>query len=104
VIFRYKDDTTHKPQYGLVAEEVARLYPELVSYGADGNVESVHYLSLVPMLLNELQKQTNQIRRLNARLAAETEARVGFERRLAKLETMMAGGDRKPKLAAIFAK
>jgi hypothetical protein len=91
VTFHYKEDAAHTRQYGLVAEEVARLYPELVSYGADGKVQSVHYISLVPMLLNELEKQTNQISRLNAKLAAEAEARVEFERRLAKLETMMAG-------------
>jgi len=34
-----------------------RVCPELVSYGSDGKVMSVHYLNLIGMLLNELQKQ-----------------------------------------------
>ena len=57
VTFAYKNDPTATRQYGLIAEEVARLYPELVTVGADGRVETVHYHELVPMLLNELQKQ-----------------------------------------------
>ena len=58
VTFRYRNDPEGIRQYGLVAEEVARIYPELVSYGADGKVETVNYLTLTSMLLNELQKQT----------------------------------------------
>ena len=70
VTFRYKDDPQGIKQYGLVAEEVARVYPELVSYD-HGKVESVHYLTLTAMLLNELQKQAvelhNQRRRTRSR-------------------------------------
>ncbi len=44
-------------QYGLLAEEVEQVYPELVVYGTDGKVESVRYSMLNSMLLNELQKQ-----------------------------------------------
>jgi hypothetical protein len=50
---------------------VARLYPELVSYDNDGKVVSVQYHELVPMLLNEVQKQAQQIRRLNAKVAED---------------------------------
>ena len=58
VTFRYlaqgKDASL---QYGLIAEEVADLYPELVTRGKDGQVETVMYQFLAPMLLNEVQKQ-----------------------------------------------
>ena len=57
VTFRYKDDERGTKQYGLVAEEVERVYPELVVYDANGKVESVRYSMLTSMLLNELQKQ-----------------------------------------------
>jgi hypothetical protein len=60
VSFRYRNDTEGIRQYGLVAEEVARVYPELVTYGADGKVETVRYLMLTGMLLNELQKQARE--------------------------------------------
>ena len=80
VTYRYKNDPTGTLQYGLVAEEVARVYPELVSYGADGKVMTVHYLTLTAMLLNELQKQAienqrqaRQIHQLTERSAQESE-------------------------------
>ena len=57
VTFRYKQDPRGERQYGLIAEEVARVYPELVGYGSDGKVQTVRYQELIPMLLNELQKQ-----------------------------------------------
>jgi DNA repair exonuclease SbcCD ATPase subunit len=44
-------------QYGLIAEEVAQVYPELVAYDNDGQPYSVRYQYLTPMLLNEAQRQ-----------------------------------------------
>jgi hypothetical protein len=60
VTFRYTRAYTDgaKPiQYGLIAEEVAEVFPELAVRGADGQVETVHYETLNVLLLNELQKQ-----------------------------------------------
>jgi hypothetical protein len=60
VTFHYKKpeaDGSKPLEYGLIAEEVAGVYPELVIRGADGQVESVQYAKLPAMLLNELQKQ-----------------------------------------------
>jgi len=44
-------------QYGLIAEEVAKVYPELVIRDGSGKIEGVRYDELAPMLLNEVQKQ-----------------------------------------------
>lgn len=74
VTFRYKHDPAGTLQYGLVAEEVAKLYPELVTHGADGQVMTVRYTMLIGMLLNELQKQAVKVQeqtRENKRLAAQ---------------------------------
>jgi hypothetical protein len=60
VSFRYKNDPFVRLQYGLIAEEVMRVYPELVTYGADGKVQSVRYLELTALLLNQLQKQAKE--------------------------------------------
>ena len=57
VTFVYKDDGSAAPHYGLIAEEVATVYPELVTRTASGEVQTVKYHELIPMLLNELQRQ-----------------------------------------------
>ena len=43
VLFIYKNDSSNTPQYGLIAEEVAEIYPELVVHSADGQIETVRY-------------------------------------------------------------
>jgi hypothetical protein len=73
VTFRYKqayEDGSKPLDYGLIAEEVAQVYPDLAVKGADGQIETVQYQKLTPMLLNEVQKQAEQIRSLVERLAA----------------------------------
>lgn len=67
VQFRYKqtDAEGKKPlQYGLIAEEVAKVYPELVVRGPDGQVNAVQYQELPALLLNELQKQHKAMEQL----------------------------------------
>jgi trimeric autotransporter adhesin len=68
VTFRYKNDSSGTLQYGLVAEEVERVYPELVTRGPEGKVQSVRYLEFTALLLNELQKQAKGTRELAQRL------------------------------------
>ena len=70
VSFRYKQDPEGSVQYGLIAEEVQRLYPELVTSGSDGKVDGVRYDLLPPMLVNEMQK-----------LAREKDAQIAALRR-----------------------
>jgi len=57
VTFAYKDDSQGTTHYGLIAEQVATVYPELVTRTATGEVQTVKYQELIPMLLNELQRQ-----------------------------------------------
>ena len=73
VTFRYRKpyaDGSKPVDYGLIAEEVAVVYPDLVVKGADGQVETVQYHKLIPMLLNELQKDHETIQSLQAQVAA----------------------------------
>ncbi len=63
VTFRYKqpDENGQRPeQYGLIAEEVAKVMPELVIYNEKGQPETVAYQTLTPLLLNELQREHTQ--------------------------------------------
>jgi len=68
VTFAYKDDARKVTHYGLVAEEVAAVYPELVTRTATGEVQTVKYQELIPMLLNELQRQQHELRRQSVAL------------------------------------
>ena len=68
VTFNYKLDETKSAQYGLIAEEVEALYPELVSYDKEGKPFSVHYHLLPAMLLNEFQKLSKEMKILEAEL------------------------------------
>jgi len=61
VTFHYKMESSGPLQYGLIAEEVAKVYPELVTRDADGIIEGVRYEELTPLLLKELQGQYRQI-------------------------------------------
>jgi hypothetical protein len=61
VTFKLKTDSDHTVQYGLIAEEVAKVYPELVIHGADGRIDGVRYEELTPLLLHQVQQQREQL-------------------------------------------
>ena len=85
VTFRYKKpyaDGSQPIQYGLIAEEVAEVYPDLVAHSADGQIETVKYQVLDSMLLNELQKQ-------NLTIAAQKDQIRSLEDRLARVEALL---------------
>ena len=54
VTFKLKTDAEGTRQYGLIAEEVDRVYPELVIRDEAGKVQGIRYDELAPMLLNEI--------------------------------------------------
>jgi len=57
-------------QHGLIAEEVAEVYPELLEYSETGEPFTVRYHLLGSMLLNEVQNQDRQIHHQQGRIAA----------------------------------
>ena len=86
VTFRYKkeyDSGEGRLQYGLIAEEVAEVYPELVVYDDTGKVKTVEYQKLPAMLLNELQKQHGKLQEQEAVITELTE-------RLSRLEKFLS--------------
>jgi hypothetical protein len=56
-------------QDGLVAEEVAQVYPEAVSYDAAGEPDAVQYHRINAMLITEVQRQQREIAERKASLA-----------------------------------
>jgi len=90
VTFRYKKpfaDGSKPIQYGLIAEEVAEVYPDLVAYGSDGQIETVKYQLLPTMLLNEVQRQDRTIAE-QQRLLAEQVSTI--ERQARQIEAVNA--------------
>ena len=70
VTFRYREEAGGDgvtPEYGLIAEEVAAVAPELVVYDEHGEPETVKYHLLSSLLLNELQKHQQDVRALQRR-------------------------------------
>ena len=84
VTFRYKQpfgDGSKPLQYGLIAEEVAEVFPELAVRTADGQIETVHYQMLSVLLLNELQRLQSEAKRLeDARRDQQSEIQRQRER------------------------
>jgi hypothetical protein len=70
VTFHLKYDAGGELQYGLIAEEVAKVYPELVIRGAEGTIEGVRYEELTPMLLNQAQQQQRKLDEQSREIAA----------------------------------
>lgn len=67
VTFRLKTGSQDTQQYGLNAEQVAKVYPEMVIHGTDGNIAGVRYEELAPLLLGELtqlQRELVELRQL----------------------------------------
>lgn len=73
VTFQYKKeiDPDSTPQFGLVAEEVAKVNPALVSRDADGKAFTVRYEAVNAMLLNEFLKEHRKIEGLEATVAQQ---------------------------------
>jgi hypothetical protein len=57
VSFQYKSDTKGTPQFGLIADEVAKVNPDLVVRDRNGEIYSVRYEAVNAMLLNEFLKE-----------------------------------------------
>lgn len=93
VTFHYISDPTQEKQYGLIAEEVDKVDPDLVVRNPQGEIESVRYYELSPMLLNEAQKAHRELQSQKQMLAEQAEQIHGQQkaidaltRRLARLE------------------
>jgi hypothetical protein len=90
VTFHLKSEPKGNVQYGLIAEEVVKVYPELVIRDESGAIQGVRYDELAPMLLNEVQKQQHKLASQEARLAAQDAKLQAQDAKLAKLEQMNA--------------
>ena len=100
VTFRYKEelDPEKIPQFGLIAEEVEKVNPDLVVRDEEGKVMSVRYEAVNAMLLNEFLKEHRRVEvqqatiaELTAKLGAqENESRARFAQQQKQIEALTA--------------
>jgi len=69
VTFHYKSDATDTPQFGLIAEDVAEVNPDLVVRDEKGEVYTVRYDAVNAMLLNEFLKEHKKVEEQEATIA-----------------------------------
>jgi hypothetical protein len=90
VTFRYKSDAKGTPQFGLIAEEVAQVSPDLAVRDKNGEILSVHYDQINAMLLNEFLKEHRKVEEQQATIAelksTVAQQQNGFESKLAEQE------------------
>jgi hypothetical protein len=95
VTFHYKTDTKGTPQFGLIAEEVAKLNPDLVVRDKNGEIYTVRYDAVNAMLLNEFLKEHRKVEDLKKELQATVSQQqkqigaltAGLQKVSAQLET-----------------
>ena len=71
VTFHYNSDKKNTPQFGLVAEEVAEVNPDLVVRDDKGEIYTVRYDQVNAMLLNEFLKEHKKVKKLEATVAQQ---------------------------------
>ena len=59
--FNYNNDPDKITQYGLIAEEVNEVFPELITYDKDGQIRSVKYHKLFGLLLAKIKDLQNKL-------------------------------------------
>jgi hypothetical protein len=66
VAFHYKNDETRTPQFGLIAEDVDKVNPDLVVRDEKGEIYTVRYDAVNAMLLNEFLKEHRKVQEQQA--------------------------------------
>jgi hypothetical protein len=65
--FNYKDDKAQRKHLGFIAQDVEKLYPELV-IGGQNDVKSINYVEFIPLLVLKIQNQQKEIDELREQI------------------------------------
>ena len=90
VTFHYKTDTKGIPQFGLIAEEVAKVNPALVLPDKGGKPYSVRYDRVNAMLLNEFLKEHHEVQDLKTIVAEQQKQIEALTAGLQKVSAQLA--------------
>jgi hypothetical protein len=90
VTFHYKSDQRGTPQFGLIAEEVAKVNPDLVVRDKNGEIYTVRYDAVNAMLLNEFLKEHRKVEQQDRKIREEettiTQLKTEMETVVARLK------------------
>ena len=67
-VYYTKIGGTGSTEIGLIAEEVSEIYPELVKYDSEGQVDGINYTRIAPILIKTIQEQQELIKKLTERI------------------------------------
>ena len=102
VTFHYKSDKTNRPEFGLIAEDVAKVNPNLV-VRQDGQIYTVRYEAVNAMLLNEflkahqkLEAQDATIADLKSTVAKQQKGMEALTAQVQKVSAQIAGKQARP--------
>jgi hypothetical protein len=100
VTFRYKKeiDPNGVPQFGLVAEEVAKVSPDLVTRDAKGEVYTVRYDQVNAMLLNEFLKEHGKVEKLQATVTKQQKQIEALTEGLQKVSAQLEASKSAPQV------
>lgn len=90
VTFNYRDDKSATPQFGLIAEEVAQINPDLVVRDEKGEIYSVRYDAVNAMLLNEFLKEHRRVEGQDRKVEQQEAALVQLKQDLGTKITQQA--------------
>jgi tRNA/tmRNA/rRNA uracil-C5-methylase (TrmA/RlmC/RlmD family) len=96
VTFHYKSDKTNRPEFGLIAEEVAEINADLVRRDKNGEIYTVRYEAVNAMLLNEFLKEHRKVEKLEAALRAVNERLAEQEARIQRVSAQLEVSKSRP--------
>ena len=98
VTFHYKSDKTGTPQFGLIAEEVAKVNPDLVARDKNGEIYTVRYDAVNAMLLNEFLKEHRKNEEQEATIARQQKQIDALTAGLQRVSTQLEASKPAPQL------
>jgi hypothetical protein len=92
VSFRYtaEIEPSRPLSFGLIAEDVEKIAPNLVTRGSDGKVNSVRYEAVNAMLLNEFLKEHKTVQQQERKLQDQNRTAQAQEAAIAELKSTVA--------------
>ena len=100
VMFHYNRDPKATPQYGLIAEEVAKVNPDLVVRDKGGEILTVRYDQVNAMLLNEFLKEHRKNEEQEATITCQQKQIEALTAGLQKVSTQLKASKPSPQVVA----